>query len=162
MTPAQNNTVNGYANLASGLSSVYNAYQEGKLNSIVAKHNATMAGYEKEWVDIKMDQQFDVLYDDEARYLGAARAIHSGSGFSVASETNKEIDRDIMRNIGREANIIRINGGLEKMRIDSKISTYKSQADTARTAGNIKAVTALSQTARSKGFSTVFNSSKRN
>lgn len=161
MTPAQTNTVNGYANLASSLSSVYNAYQEGRLNSIIAKHNATMAGYERQWADIKMNQQLDILYDDEARYLGAARAIHGGSGFSVASETNKEIDRDIMKNIGREANIIRTNGGLEKMRIDSKISTYKSQADTAKTEGNIKAVTALSRTARSKGLSTVFNSFKR-
>ncbi len=155
MTPTAYKVTN-YANLASSFGSVVNAYTAGKLKRTIARHNATMAGYKRYWSDKKMNQQLEILYDDEARYLGAARASAGGSGFSVASKTNRDIEMDIMRNVGKEALVIRAEGGLANMRIDSKISQFKTQARNARTEGAMNTATALSKTTQSKGFTNLF------
>jgi hypothetical protein len=155
------NTVTSYSNIASGLASVVNAYTVGKMTSNLFKHNAAMAGFERFWVDKKIDQQIDILYDDEARLLGSNRASQGGSGFSIASETNKEIERDIFTNIEKTASVIRSEGGLDKLRISSKVSELESKASSAQAAGNINAATALTRTIRSKGASNIFKSTKK-
>ncbi len=145
-----------YADLASSLGSVVNAYQASKLKSMAAKHNAVMMGYEKYWVDKKTNQEIDDLYDDEARLLGNARAIAGGSGFSVSSETNKDIEKDIMHEVGKDATVIRANGGMENMKLDSKIGGYNLDAKNAKTEGALNMATSLNQTTNSKGYTNLF------
>lgn len=148
--------ISGYASIVGDLFSIANTFESGKLSRLISDHNAIMARYEQQFIDIKIGQQLDILDEEESRVLGNARAISGASGFSVASETNFDIERDIITTFAKESAVIRTSGGLEKLRSEFEAQAFDLESLESRRSTKSKIFTSLSKLPGSKGFSTLF------
>ena len=146
-------TISGYASIVGDLGSIVSIFEAGKLDRVISDHNAVMARYEGQFIDLKIDQQLKILDEEESRVLGNARAISGASGFSIASETNFDIERDIITTFEQESAVIRVSGGIEKLRTSFEAQAFDLESIESRGATGTKILTALSKLPESKGFS---------
>ncbi len=145
-------SISGYVSLVSDFASISNSYNKGALDRIIADHNSTMARYEKGFIDLRTEQSVSILREEEARLLGDSRAIAGASGFSVASKTNQDIERDILVGISKDIAVIRTSGGFDKLKSEIKAQSYEMEGKQSQAAANTKIITALSKLPESTSF----------
>ena len=122
--------------------------EEAKIESILLKHGAVMAGYDAEYVELKADVAERDLRKKGSQVIGVARAAAGASGFAADSGSNLDAIRDIDRNIELNAAAIRSDGRVLAGQVRDKALSLEAQARITSTLGKARGAATLLSTGK--------------
>lgn len=129
--------------VVSGLSSIIQTYESGKLARIISQHNANMSELEAELVREQTADLIEQLNTSESRELAASRAASVGEGFALDSGTNLALEGDIIQARNTDREIIRKNGSLEEARLAIQAGQELLEGEIAESTAKVQSIQTL-------------------
>ncbi len=124
------------------------ALEEAKIESILLNHNAVMAGYDAQYVELQADIVERDMRKKGSQVVGAARVAAGASGFAAESGSNLDAIADIDRNIELNALAIRAEGRVKAGQFRDKAESLRTQARITSTLGRTRAAATLLSSGR--------------
>ena len=119
------------------------ALEEAKIESLLLKHGAVMAGYDAEYVELQADVAERDLRKKGSQVVGAARVAAGASGFASDSGSSLDAIQQIDRNIEINAEAIRSEGRIKAGQLRDRGLSLEAQARITSTLGRTRAASTL-------------------